>query len=146
MPLYEASAAPSAGQGCFGRLSNQPLCSAPAGVPLPPFRKPHQPRTIGTPRVADAAVSGPVLVQAQSFRRLSLQVGEWSGIVTGRGEINLALQILEQGRVTNTRWIGTVTLASQPSTFHFRSSIPTVPDWSWKIIAAATPSPAARSR
>lgn len=75
-------------------------------------------------------------MEAQAFRRVSQDIGEWSGIVRGNGEIRLALQILERGKVTSTRWIGSVNLADHSTTFHFRSAIPSLPEWTWQIIAA----------
>jgi hypothetical protein len=134
IPLLVA-ASPQAGSegGCFGRLSNQPSCNAPHAVSIPPFRGPQQPRTVGTasPRRLPAVAQ----IDVQSFRKVSSDVGEWSGIVRGSGEIHLVLQILEQGQVVSIRPIGSITLANQPSSFHFRSSLPTSPNWSWRIVS-----------
>jgi len=134
LPLLVA-ASPQGGSdpGCFGRLSNQPSCNAPRPVSIPPFRGPHQPRTLGTP--LPRRLPAVAQIDVQSFRKVSSDVGEWSGIVRGAGEVHLVLQILEQGQVVSTRPIGSITLANQPSSFHFRSSLPTSPNWSWRIVS-----------
>ena len=134
LPLL-ADGAPHAGTdiGCFGRLSNQTSCSAPRTAPIPPFRDPHKPRTVGTP--TQHRLSPVAQIDVQTFRKISQTFGEWSGIVRGSGEVYLALQILEQGQVVATRPIGSVTLANQPSTFQFRSSLPTSSNWTWRIVS-----------
>ncbi|NDC39177.1 MAG: hypothetical protein EBZ48_14210, partial [Proteobacteria bacterium] len=103
-------------------------------------------RTVGTPHASIAGSNQTTHIETQTFRRISVETGEWGGIVNGNGQIRLGLQILQGGQVTSTRWMGEVELANKPTSFHFISSIPSTSDWTWRIITVAVPSAQGRAR
>ena len=129
-------------ESCSGPRRAQGRCTPTGAVSLAPFRRPYQPYAFGTPSPLKRKSATPVLIEGQRYRPISHELGEWSGIVRGSGEVRLALQIVEQGRVTATRWIGSVVLANEPSSFHFRGPIPSGQGWDWRIVASSASSTA----
>ena len=87
-------------------------------------------------------VSGPKFVKIlkQSFEPAQNKQGVWRGALAGTGTIKLSLQILRNGLVESTRYVGKITLAQtdKGTTFAFKAPIPSGNGWSWKILAFAS--------
>jgi len=64
--------------------------------------------------------------------------GWWRGTVRGKGQIHLQLQILRNGLVESTRYMGNVFLKDKSTWFSFKSALPSGKGWSWDIQAFAS--------
>ncbi|NMC62139.1 MAG: hypothetical protein GYA55_03130 [SAR324 cluster bacterium] len=70
-----------------------------------------------------------------SFERVSITEGLWKGRVAGDGKITLKLYIFKEGRILETRHIGSVELNNESTYFAFKSSLPRDRNWTWVIKA-----------
>ncbi len=71
-----------------------------------------------------------------SFKKLDSKFGLWKGYLKGNGEVALKLEILRNGDVYDTRFIGKVWISQndKPTKFNFKSALPNGSDWSWRIV------------
>ena len=81
------------------------------------------------------------IAQNVEFSKIKLQNsndgdGLWTGFVHGNGLARLRMNFIENGRVTDSRYIGSVQLASSedPTFFRFKSQLPESNRVSWKIV------------
>ena len=63
--------------------------------------------------------------------------GLWTGFVHGNGLARLRMNFIKNGRVTASRYIGSVQLKSNedPTFFRFKSQLPESKQVSWKIVS-----------
>ena len=76
-------------------------------------------------------------VTKQSYQRAGAQ-GWWRGTVRGNGQVHLQLQIMRNGAVESTRYMGNVHLNDKATWFSFKSPLPNGQGWSWNIRAFAS--------
>ncbi|MFM1846674.1 MAG: hypothetical protein RL417_148 [Pseudomonadota bacterium] len=76
-------------------------------------------------------------VVKKSYQRAGSQ-GWWRGTVKGNGQVHLQLQILRNGLVESTRYMGNVLLKDKATWFSFKSPLPAGSGWSWDIRAFAS--------
>ncbi|NLF25658.1 MAG: hypothetical protein GX589_08405 [Deltaproteobacteria bacterium] len=76
-------------------------------------------------------------VTRSSFEVHSPNRGLWKGFVRGNGTIHLTLQIIRNGIVESTRYIGSVAqlYTEKPTSFFYTGPLPKGSDWSWTIVA-----------
>ncbi len=77
-------------------------------------------------------------VLEQTYKPGKARLGTWSGKIRGNGDISLHLQLLRNGQVDETRYMGHVFLPNKSTTFRFKSSVPADNDWSWRVLASAS--------
>lgn len=72
----------------------------------------------------------------ESFTKLNPRVGLWKGKISGNGKVYLTLAILQNGQMVTTRYIGSVQVTpdERPTRFNFKSPLPELSNWSWKIL------------
>ena len=70
------------------------------------------------------------------FRNAKNGDGLWTGFVRGSGLARLRMNFMENGQVTDSRYIGSVQLESSedPTFFRFRSQLPRSEQLSWDIV------------
>lgn len=68
-----------------------------------------------------------------SFSPVGDRDGIWRGIVRGAGELHLVLRIRSGDGKINERYMGSVGLAGNETTFAFRTVRPAGDDWEWSI-------------
>ena len=73
----------------------------------------------------------------KSYQRAGSQ-GWWRGTVKGNGQVHLQLDILRNGVIESTRYMGNVLLKNKSTWFSFKSPLPRGQGWSWNIRAFAT--------
>ena len=76
-------------------------------------------------------------VLQQSYQPAGAQ-GWWRGTVRGKGRVHLQLQILRNGAVESTRYMGNVVLQGKSTWFSFKSPVPAGRGWSWLVVASAS--------
>lgn len=135
--LFECAVAPALAQKrhhCFGRVQSYPCAQ-------------NQDTRKKTPGLEMKYLVPPQVRQGQSrfarvisqrFSRSPSPECSWHGVVEGNGDVHLQLQIIRNGRVETTRYMGYVTLYNRTSSFWFKTIPPPGSDWSWRIVATAT--------
>jgi hypothetical protein len=76
-------------------------------------------------------------VTTQTYRPAGMQ-GWWRGTVRGNGRVHLNLQILRNGSIESTRYMGNVFLRGKSTWFSFKGPVPRGDGWSWNVVASAT--------
>lgn len=76
-------------------------------------------------------------VLKKSYQRAGNQ-GWWRGTVKGNGHVHLHLQIVRNGVIESTRYMGSVLLKERSTWFSFKSPLPGGHGWSWNITAIAS--------
>ena len=121
-------------KSCLGNAGSATCNSAATVTPgsIAPFRKPGQPYAVGLPRRKPPR--GHAQLLTKSFHVVGSGIGEWSGSVTGEGDVALVLELRNGTNLLDRRSIGSLELAAGDAIpFRFRSSLPHANDWQWDI-------------
>ena len=78
------------------------------------------------------------VIKKQTYKRITNITGQWRGIVEGNGTLRLTLQILRNGDVESSRFMGEVALKNKSTSFNFVSAPPKGSDWTWHILVFAS--------
>lgn len=78
-------------------------------------------------------------IVSQSFHALERNIGEWRGEIEGNGRVHLVLEILQGDRVALSTYMGNVKLLNKKTTFAFKTALPKLPKWNWRLATYATP-------
>ena len=81
--------------------------------------------------------SNKIRITRPKFKKIGKKDGQWSGYLNGNGFTKLYLQILDRGKIQSTKYIGSIKIQKgEPAVpFHFRSQLPKLRSWSWKVVA-----------
>ena len=74
-------------------------------------------------------------IVSQALEKLSHEEGMWRGRVYGEGTTRLFLEITNDGKVTERRFMGEVYLEREETWFAFKSVLPNGSNWSWQVVA-----------
>lgn len=116
------------GQDLFKK---RPVTRAPAAATPSPAADPRARAALKRPTAGAYAQ-----IVKKSYQRSGAQ-GWWRGTVKGNGEVHLQLDILRNGLVESTRYMGNVVLKNKSTWFSFKSPLPHGQGWSWEIRASA---------
>jgi len=126
---------------CSGRIQFYPCDQIlfPTRTPAHPAVSPAIPEP-GRAALSGQGVQGRLFAQVtkQSYQRANRSTGWWRGTIRGNGTVHLELQILRNGLLESTRYMGNVRLLNKATWFSFRSPLPAGRGWTWKIRAFAT--------
>lgn len=76
-------------------------------------------------------------IREQSLFKLPGNMGNWKGSVEGNGQVHLNLRIYRNGSIESTRYMGSVPLKNNDTTFSFKTVLPQGKGWTWKVLAFA---------
>lgn len=74
-------------------------------------------------------------VLKNTFKSVNRTEGLWKGVIEGNGMVHLRLNIIRDGQVKDSRYMGRVFLANKSTWFAFKSTLPKERDWTWNIEA-----------
>lgn len=120
---------------CAGRVQFRP-CDTDAPAPKRSPTKAQAPSS-RLPKISSKSASPYARVISHTFSRTSSAEGVWKGVIEGNGEVQLELQMVRNGKVEVTWYMGHVKLENNATSFKFVTVPPTGPGWSYKVVAYA---------
>ncbi|MGI6525308.1 MAG: hypothetical protein ACOX2O_08495 [Bdellovibrionota bacterium] len=116
-------------------------CSAPSLADTTKRAMPQLLSTMKRPRAPKRRPHRPyVKILYLSFQRTASNRGIWKGAIKGHGDVSLHLNILNNGVLHSSRYMGNVRqhYDERPTSFKFIGSTPKERNWTWKIVAKAS--------
>jgi len=114
------------------------IMTVPGCTDLPPTRSPielYRPNAKRKPVATPSALQPEVLdvsLENVIFQKISNSRGRWSGVLSGRGDVELRLLFYSKGRLTSSTYMGATRVAGKDVPFVFETKSPDG-TWNWKI-------------